>query len=257
MIVIPAIDIMEGNVVRLTKGDFSTKKVYYDDPLKAALRWKESGAQWLHIIDLDGAKTGKVANLGIASMIKNELGIRVQYGGGIRNKNTLNEVISSGIDRAILGTGVLEDDVFLKECLDMQLSRIIISLDYDRKGIVFKNGWQSSTRMDIFGILKKLKKSGMEKVIITDISRDGTMKGANFTFLKEIMQSTSIRFIVAGGIRSLDDIRMLKKIEHPGVEGVIVGKALYEEQAGFDLKEAIRIGGKDDNQENYTLPGCK
>ncbi len=242
MIIIPAIDIIDGHCVRLTKGDFDSKKKYFDDPLEVAAMWKEKGAGWIHIIDLDGARTGRVINLAIAAEIKKRLKVKVQYGGGIRDDETLGLVLSSGTDRAILGTRAIEDPEFLKESHHKYGDRIILSLDYGRNGKVYKHGWQEESSKKISDFFIGLEELGIKEIIITDITKDGTLEGTNTGFLKDLMSSTSIKFIIAGGIGSLEDIKRLKNIEDMGVSGVIIGKALYEGSTPIDLSEAIEIG---------------
>lgn len=242
MIVIPAIDIIEGQCVRLTKGDFDSKKKYFDDPLEVAAIWKGQGADWIHIIDLDGAKIGKVRNLQTAGEIRKKLDVKIQYGGGIRDEETLGLVISSGIDRAILGTRAIEDPDFLKESQKKYGKSIILSLDYGQNGSVYKHGWQDKSSKKISDFLKELEELNIEEVIITDITRDGTLEGISVNSLGKILDSTSISFIIAGGIGSIEDIKALKKMENKGICGVIIGKALYEGQNLINLREAIEIG---------------
>ncbi len=242
MIIIPAIDLIDGACVRLTKGNFATKKKYYDDPLEVARKWKSQGAEWLHIIDLDGAKSGKIQNLEIAIEIKQKIGLKVEFGGGIRDHKTLDKVTGSGIDRAILGTRAIEDIDFFKDSYLEKRKKVIMSIDYGMDGIVFKKGWQESATINIFDLLKKLEVLKLEELIITDISRDGTLEGSDLNFLKKILKSTRTKFILAGGIGGLKDIENIKKIESLGVSGVIVGKALYEDSSKFKLKKAIEIG---------------
>jgi len=241
MIIFPAIDIIEGQCVRLTKGDFNRRKKYLDDPLEVALRWKKKGAKWIHIIDLDGARTGKVSNLDTAVFIREKTGIKVQYGGGIRDLKTVTEVLSMGIDRVILGTRVIEDRSFLRSCMEKFRKRIILSLDFGKNGIIYKNGWQDRTSKNIFDFVKELEKLGMKKIIVTDIERDGTLDGINIDSLKRILETSSMSFIVAGGISGIDDIKDLKKIEDYGISGIIIGKALYEGKDLMDLAEAIKV----------------
>ncbi len=242
MIIIPAIDIIDGQCVRLTKGDFDSKKKYFDDPLEVAAMWKEKGADWIHIIDLDGARTGKIVNLLIAVEIRRRLKVRVQYGGGIRDEKTIALVLSSGIDRAILGTRAIEDPEFLSDSYQKYGDKIILSLDYGQDEKVYKNGWQHKSSKKISDFFKELEELGIKEIIITDITRDGTLEGTNIGFLKSIAASTSIRFIIAGGIGSIEDIKRLKNIEDEGISGIIIGKALYEGAAPIDLYKAIEIG---------------
>ncbi len=247
MIIYPAIDIIDGQCVRLTRGDFGKKKKYFDDPLQVALRWKEKGASWIHVIDLDGARTGKVANLSIAEKIRQKTGVKVQYGGGIRDLSALEEVLAAGIDRAILGTRAIEDKDFREAGYGKFGNRIIISLDFGKDGIIYKNGWQDRTSKNIFDFTRELEKLGMKEVIVTDIERDGTLEGTDTNRLSRILSGTDLDFIIAGGISSIEDIAELKKIESEGISGVIAGKALYEGEDPMDLAEAIRAGNKVDN----------
>lgn len=242
MLVIPAIDIIEGQCVRLTRGDFDSKTKYYDDPLEVAAIWKAQGASWIHIIDLDGARTGKIANLAIAARIRKKLKVKIQYGGGIRDSQTIEIVLSSGIDRAILGTRAIEDPVFLRESHQKYKNRIILSLDHGKNGTVYTHGWQDGSSKKISGFLKELETLGIEEIIMTDITRDGTLEGINTGFLEKIKSSTSIRFIIAGGIGGIGDIKTLKTMENRGISGVIIGKALYEGRTPIDLRKAIEIG---------------
>jgi phosphoribosylformimino-5-aminoimidazole carboxamide ribotide isomerase len=248
VIIIPAIDLIDGKCVRLTRGSFRTLRKYFDDPLKAAEKWKYEGADWLHIIDLDGARTGRQQNLKWALEIKQKIDIKIQYGGGIRNHERIRNILDEGIDKVILGTAAIENEDFLKESISGYKNRVVISLDYGSSGIVFKNGWQKESAVSIFESIKKVEQSGAGEVIVTDISRDGTLKGVNIEFIKKILESSGMKFIIAGGVGRIEDIANLKKIENMGISGVIIGKALYEGKNRINLREAIRIGAqKDDN----------
>ena len=234
MLVIPAIDLISGACVRLTKGKFNTLKKYYDNPVEVAENWKRMGAEWLHIIDLDGARKGKPENLRVVSEIKERIDIKIQYGGGIRSDTTINKVLKEGADRVILGTRALEDGEFLKNSLINYKDKVIMSLDYGEGGIIFKDGWRKKTGITIFEIIKNLESLGVKEVIITDILRDGTLGGINFDFLQKIIKDSELEFIIAGGISSIGDIINLKKIEKYGIKGVIIGKALYD-SGGFPM----------------------
>jgi phosphoribosylformimino-5-aminoimidazole carboxamide ribotide isomerase len=240
MLIIPAIDIIEGKCVRLTRGDFSLKKEYHDNPVEIAEKWKNQGANWLHVVDLDGAKAGVVKNLKIAIEIKKKLGLKVQYGGGIRDIDTLKFVIDSGIDRAILGTKAIEDKNFLSVVLSQYKGKAVLSLDYDRSGIIHKNGWQKATSYNVLDFAKELENSGINEMIVTDISKDGTLESPDFRIVKEILKKTSLKLMLAGGISSIEDIKAIKCFEKEGISGVIIGKALYE--GVIKLDEAIQIG---------------
>lgn len=237
MIILPAIDIIDGEAVRLTMGDFESKKKYSGDPVKTALMWMEKGAQWLHIVDLDGAKYGICKNLQIAAQIKEKTGLKVEYGGGIRDMQMLKEVLSTGIDRAILGTRVLEDNALLKESVLTFGNRLIVSLDFSSSGIIYKDGWQKETKLNIFDFAAGLKSEGISEIIITDISRDGTLSGPDIGLIEKVLQKSGLNLIIAGGITTVDDIKKLKDLKNPAITGVIIGKALYEET--ISLEEAL------------------
>jgi len=237
MIIFPAIDIIDGETVRLTRGDFGSRKRYSGDPVKTALIWKEKGAQWLHIVDLDGAKYGVCKNLQIAAKIKEKTGLKVEYGGGIRDMQILKEVLNTGIDRAILGTKVLEDSALLKEASSMFGNRLIVSLDFSSTGKIYKDGWQKETHLNIFDHAASLKSEGISEIIITDISRDGTLSGPDIGLIEEVLQKSGLNLIIAGGITTVDDIKKLKDLKNPAITGVIIGKALYE--GTISLEEAL------------------
>ena len=237
MIIFPAIDIINGEAVRLTRGDFESKKKYSGDPVKTALIWKEKGAQWLHIVDLDGAKYGVCKNLQIAAKIKEKSGLKVEYGGGIRDMQMLKEVLNTGIDRAILGTRVLEDRALLKEAGLMFGNRLIVSLDFSATGIIYKDGWQKETQLNIFDYSASLKSEGISEIIITNISRDGTLSGPDIGLIEKVLQKSGLNLIIAGGITTVDDIKKLKDLNNPAITGVIIGKALYE--GTISLEEAL------------------
>ena len=239
MEIIPAIDIIGGACVRLYKGDYDKKVKYFDDPVEVAKRWLDCGAKWIHLIDLDGAKEGYPKNLNIALKIKEKFNVFIEYGGGIRNVNSLIDVMKTGIDRIIIGTKAIEDLSSLKEFYAISKGRIIISLDFGEDSIVFKKGWFSGSDLNLFDFGKKIKSSGVREVIITDISRDGTLEGVNIDVIVKFLQETNLEIYVAGGVSSINDIKKLKEIEKLGVNGIIIGKALYEEK--INLRQAIEI----------------
>ncbi|MCG9479267.1 MAG: 1-(5-phosphoribosyl)-5-[(5-phosphoribosylamino)methylideneamino]imidazole-4-carboxamide isomerase [Actinomycetia bacterium] len=239
MLVIPAIDLIGGACVRLSRGKFDTKKIYDRDPVKVALSLKQAGASWIHIIDLDGARTGNIQNLEVAAAIKQITGVWVQMGGGIRDFSTLEQVLEAGIDRAILGTRAIEDIDFLEEASRQFEERICLSLDFDSQGRILTKGWQQDSGLNIFSFGQKIYSLGISHVIVTDVSRDGMLKGINRDLIKSIMETTGLNLIVAGGVSSMEDIRELRQL---GVAGAITGKAIYEGK--IDLKQAIREAGQ-------------
>jgi len=238
MIILPAIDIIDGDCVRLTRGDFKSKKKYSGNPVETALMWKEKGAQWLHIVDLDGAKYGICKNLQTAAEIKEKTGLKVEYGGGIRDMQILQKVLNTGIDRVILGTKVLEDRALLKEANLMFGNRLIISVDFSASGIIYKDGWQKETELNIFEHAASLKSEGISEIIITNISRDGTLSGPDIGLIEKVLRKSCLNLIIAGGITTVDDIKKLKDLNNPAITGVIIGKALYE--GTISLEEAIQ-----------------
>jgi phosphoribosylformimino-5-aminoimidazole carboxamide ribotide isomerase len=240
MEIIPAIDIIDGACVRLYKGDYEKKVKYFDDPVEVAGKWLEYGAKWIHLIDLDGARTGFPENLKIAVRIKEKYNVFIEYGGGIRSLETLNYVMEAGVDKIIIGTKAIENLESLKEYYIKSKGKIIISLDFGEGNMVFKKGWLSGSDMDLFDFGKKIKDSGINEVIITDISRDGTLEGVNIDVIKEFLRETHLEIYVAGGVSCINDIRKLKEIESHGIKGIIIGKALYEGK--INLKEALEIG---------------
>lgn len=239
MEIIPAIDIIDGACVRLYKGDYEKKVKYFDDPVEVAGKWLEYGVKWIHLIDLDGARTGFPKNLEIAVKIKKKYNAFIEYGGGIRCLETLYKVMEAGVDKIIIGTKAIENFESLKEYHIKSKGKIIISLDFGKQNMVFKKGWLSGSDMDLFDFGKKIKDSGVNEVIVTDISRDGTLEGVNIDVIKEFLRKTYLEIYVAGGVSGIDDIKKLKKIESLGIKGVIIGKALYEEK--INLKEVLEI----------------
>ncbi len=239
MEIIPAIDIIDGACVRLYKGDYEKKVKYFDDPVEVAGKWMEYGARWIHLIDLDGARTGFPQNLEIAVRIKNKYNALIEYGGGIRSLESLNKVLEAGVDKIIIGTKAIENFESLKEYNSESKGRIIISLDFGKQNMVFKKGWLSGSDMGLFDFGRKIKDSGINEVIITDISRDGTLEGVNIEVIEQFLRKTCLEIYVAGGVSGINDIKKLKKIENLGIKGIIIGKALYEGK--INLKEALEI----------------
>jgi len=240
MLIIPAIDIQDGCVVRLYQGA-RNKKVYSRDPVKTAKHWLRQGAGLLHIVDLDGAFSGKPKNIDIVKRIAKETKASIQFGGGVRSIGTLRELLSCGIRRVVLGTKAIEEENFLKQALLKFKDKVIVSID-SRDNRVLTKGWKSSSsNKDTIGFACSLKKIGFKEIIYTDVSKDGTLEGPNIMEIRRILRLAKIKVIASGGISSLDDIRRLKSIEKQGVSAVIVGKALYEGR--FTLTEAIKLAG--------------
>lgn len=238
MLIIPAIDLRNGKVVRLAKGKFN-QKIYSLDPLKVALSWQRQGAKLIHVVDLDGAITGKPKNLKIIEKIAKSVSVPIQCGGGIRDEKIIKRLLKSGIRRVVLGTRAIEDLDFLRKIIKIFKAKIAVSID-EQKGIIAISGWRKKSSIGKKTLLKKLKEAGLKTLIYTDISRDGTLTGPNINGIKETLTLAKIPLIASGGISNLEDIKRIKKIEKRGVIGIIIGKALYENK--FSLKEAIEIG---------------
>jgi len=236
MIVIPAVDIIGGKTVRLEKGDYDRKMSYDLTPVEAALEWQEQGAEYLHVIDLDGAREGRPVNLDIAGNIAREVNIPVEIGGGFRSAADIDKALSCGFDRVIVGSKVFEDMGFAEKIIREYGERIIISVDVD-KGVVKTHGWKDKSGRSPDEFLKVFYSYGAERIIYTDISRDGTLSGPDTVSIKEMLDKYPFKMIYAGGIRDIQNILDLKALSDAGLEGVITGRALY--QGTIDLREAI------------------
>jgi len=241
LLVIPAIDLKGGRCVRLWQGIRNRETVYFEDPLQVAKIWIEKGARRLHIVDLNGAFMGAPQHLEIAEKIKKTFSVPLQYGGGIRTLRILEEVIGKGIDFAIIGTRALSKD-FVQNAVQKFGGRIIVSVDC-RKDKVALKGWQEEAPVNLQGFVKNLAKTGIKTVILTDITRDGTLKGVDIGFIKNFLKKISCNVIIAGGISSLEDIRRIKKLQDEKIKGVIIGKALYT--GAIKLEEALMLVGEE------------
>ena len=240
MIIIPAIDLKCQKVVRFTRGR-TDKKIYSDDPLATAWDWQKQGAGLLHLVDLDGAMTGKQKNLNTIKAIVKKLKIPVEVGGGIRSIPAIRKILGFGARRVVLGTRAIENISFLKNALKkFGSNRIVLGLDAsgDKLGLY---GWKRSSHHRMPEFLKKLKNLNLKTIIYTDINRDGTLSGVDIKSINKILTASPFEIIVSGGISSLTDIKKLAKLKAPGLKGIIIGKALYEKR--FSLKEAIAAAG--------------
>lgn len=238
MIVIPAIDLLDGKVVRLTQGKRDQVTVYSDTPLAVAHRWKAAGAAWLHVVDLNGAFEGTYKHLPIAEQIIEQTGLNVELSGGIRSKETLARCLAAGAKRVILGTKACEDPMFVQEAADRYGQKIAVAIDANA-GQVVSRGWTSETRLAPSQLARSVMMLGVECLVCTDVSRDGMLQGPNMELLQQVLGVGPVRLIASGGIATLEDLKQLKALEPRGLVGAIVGKALYEEQ--IDLREAIRL----------------
>ena len=242
MILIPAIDIKDGLVVRLYQGDFGKQTVYNLNPFMASKQWRDMGAQWLHLVDLDGAKNGVMANKDYVIYITQNTGISVQAGGGIRDEQTVEDLIKAGVKRVILGTKVLEDRKFLKDMLEHYGEKICVSLDCS-KGFVTERGWVSTTKNKASELALELEALGLQWMVYTDIARDGSLTGPNIDQLQTMLGTVKkINLIASGGVSSLEDVVKLRDLKSPEGKqlwGTITGKAIYEGK--LDFKEAVEL----------------
>lgn len=238
MIVIPAIDLKDGRCVRLYQGKADQETVYSNDPVETALRWQSLGAKMLHVVDLDGAFEGRPKNLPVVAEIASALDIPIQMGGGIRNLPAIEEILSLGIARVILGTVAVHDRALVMEaCRRFGADRVLVGIDA-RAGQVAVQGWVESTGENALDMARQMKGLGVQEIVFTEITRDGTLEGPAFDAL-ERMCSTGLRVIASGGVASLDDLRHLLSLADKGLSGVIIGKALYT--GAIDLGEAIEV----------------
>ncbi len=238
MLIIPAIDIKEGKCVRLREGQFSDMEIFSDDPIKVALDWVDKGAKMLHIVDLDGARYGKLTNISLVEQIIKKISIPVQVGGGIRSYQEVKNLLDLGASRVILGTILWKDKALAKKLFEDFLEKIIAGIDA-RDGYVAIEGWQNVLSVDALDFAGKMEKLGAKRIIYTDIKRDGTLKGPNITNIEKMIKKVNIPLICSGGIAFLDDIKELMGFETMGLEGIILGKALYK--GTLLLEDALKL----------------
>jgi phosphoribosylformimino-5-aminoimidazole carboxamide ribotide isomerase len=237
MIVIPAIDIRNGKVVRLVQGDYARSTEYPDSPLEVARKWDSCGVKMIHVVDLDGALIGEPRNLAIVSDIAKKVKARIELGGGIRSEEVVSRILDMGVEKVVVGTMAL-NDVFMKNLESRFRERVVAAIDA-RGGIVHTKGWRAKSKIKAVEFAKTLEGLGVKTINYTDISKDGLMEGLNLLSIEEFLMGRSASVVVGGGISSLDDIKALKKMERYKLAGIIIGKALYENK--LDLVEAIKI----------------
>jgi phosphoribosylformimino-5-aminoimidazole carboxamide ribotide isomerase len=237
VIVYPAIDILDGRAVRLRQGDFAQGTVYRDSPLEAARAWLEAGARFLHVIDLDGARTGTPQSLGHLERITHELAVPVQYGGGLRALPAVRDALRAGAERVILGTAAFTDVDFLDDVMGAFRERVIVSVD-TRGGHVSTSGWQQTTQMPADSVIERLQNRGVRSFVYTNVDRDGMLGGPDLDEVRRIAGVVRGRFLYSGGVGGLGDLEALAALRQVNLGGVIVGKALYEGR--FTIAEAQR-----------------
>lgn len=233
MIIFPAMDLLEGKCIRLIKGDFNQVKEYSNNPLQIAKDFEKQGARWLHIIDLDGAKTGENKNLEVIQSIASQTSLNIQVGGGIRSEEDIKKVLSLGVQRVILGTMAVEKINNLENYVKTYQDQIIVSID-SKDGFVMYKGWQDKTSIKTLDFAKTLEEKGVKTIVYTDINKDGLLQGPSFSDYQLLKKETKLNVIASGGVSCLEDIIKLNKMNQ---YGVITGKALYENK--FTVKEAI------------------
>ena len=238
MLLIPAIDLKNGQCVRLRQGRMDETTVFSDDPVAFAKKWVDEGAQRLHVVDLDGAFKGEPVNLDVVEKIAAAVNVPVQVGGGIRDEKTVQRYLNAGVQYVIIGTKAVNAPHFLRDlCIEFP-RHIIVSLDA-KDGRLALNGWAKLTHHDAIEMARHCERDGVEAIVYTDIGRDGMMKGFNSEATSKLAQAVTTPVFASGGVSTLDDIRKLKEIEGDGVIGAVIGRALYE--GSFTLAEALKI----------------
>lgn len=233
MLIFPAIDLVDGKAVRLFKGDYNQMTVYSDNPPEIAVDFRNQGASCIHIVDLEGAKSGETPNIETVKRIISSAGLFSEIGGGIRNMETVDRYIDVGLDRVILGTAAVNDEDFLKRAVDKYKEKIAVGVDI-KDGFVAIKGWLEKSRYDAFSFCEKMQNTGVSTLICTDISRDGAMKGTNLELYRQLSEKYSMNITASGGVSSLDDVKELRKMD---IYGAIIGKAYYT--GAISIREAV------------------
>ena len=233
MKIFPAIDIKDKKCVRLIKGDFENKTEYENSPINQAGKYKAHGFKNLHIVDLDGALTGKTVNLDIIKEIVNKYDFKVEIGGGVRNKESIIQYIDAGVDKVILGSGAIKNKEFLKEACDKFKNKIALGLDA-KDGNLFVSGWKENLNIKTIDFLKEVNDFGVSRIIYTDINRDGTKTSPNLEETAKIAEISNCPVVISGGVSSIKDIKKVKDLDNQKIEGIIVGKAIYDGDIKLD-----------------------
>lgn len=233
MTIYPAIDIIDGACVRLVRGDYSQKTKFADDPCEVAKKWEASKGEFIHIVDLDGARNGETPNLELIKKIASEVNVPIEVGGGIRSMEVVDKYLQGGVERVIIGTSALKDPDFVKEAVVKYGDRIAVGIDA-KDGMAAVCGWEEVSRTSAISLAKEMEKIGVKHIIYTDIATDGMLKGPNLEAMEEMVKAVSVNIIASGGVSSVEDVEKLKET---GVAGAIIGKALYTDKV--DLAEAV------------------
>lgn len=246
MLIIPAIDIKDGKCVRLTRGDFNQKKIYLDNPCDMAIIWRKQNAKMLHIVDLDAALTGELTNYDKIKEIVNRLDIPVQVGGGIRSVEAVGRYLDIGVARVVIGSAAVTNPHLVEELMKLYpSSRIVVGIDAEG-GIPRINGWTKSSEVKDFQLAHQMKEMGIERIIYTDISRDGMMQGFGYDSTRQFAEEAKMKITASGGVTNVDDLKKLAELGRYGVDSVIIGKALYEcnfpcQELWYAFEEEITI----------------
>jgi phosphoribosylformimino-5-aminoimidazole carboxamide ribotide isomerase len=237
-VVYPAVDISDGKCVRLLQGQFGTETVYSDDPVEVALGFCRAGARWLHIVDLDGAKTGVPANRELVVEVVKRASCPVQAGGGLRSEDEVTDLLAAGANRVVIGTMALDDEVELKRICARYGERIAVSLDA-RGGELSSHGWTVGSGVPLLDAVRTFEEAGASMFVYTDVGRDGTMSGPNVEGVSRVASATALPVIASGGVSSIEDLRSLARLFPAGVVGAVIGRALYDHK--FGVMEAQRV----------------
>lgn len=235
MLIYPAIDLYEGEAVRLYKGDYNQKTVYSTDPVSVARDFKSLGATNIHLVDLEGAKLGTTPNFDVVQRIKEETGLFCEIGGGIRSMDAIEKYVSAGLDRVILGTAAVTEPGFVAKAVEVYGDKIAVGIDI-KDGFVAIKGWLEKSAQDAFAFCAQMQQLGVKTLICTDISRDGAMRGTNRELYRELSRRFSMDITASGGVSTIEDVQALRKME---LYGAIIGKAYYT--GAIDLREAIEV----------------
>jgi phosphoribosylformimino-5-aminoimidazole carboxamide ribotide isomerase len=235
----PAIDLRGGRAVRLLRGDYAAETVYSDDPLSVARSFEAAGARWIHVVDLDAARSGEAGNLEFVAAIVRSVGCEVETGGGVRSVEAAERLIDAGVARVVIGTAAVEHPELVSELAGRYPGRVAVGLDARGRQVAVK-GWTETTGADLVDLAKRFEGEGVAALIVTEIGRDGTMAGPDLDQLRAVLEATGIDVIASGGVGTLDDIRALAGLRAAGrsLAGIIVGRAIYEGR--FTVEEALR-----------------
>ena len=235
MTIFPAIDLFDGKAVRLLRGEYDKMTIYSENPIEIARDFEAAGATHIHMVDLEGAKSGETPNIHIVKQVAKETGLFVEIGGGIRSMEVVDRYIAAGVDRVILGTAAVNDREFLREAVDKYGDKIAVGADI-KDGFVAIKGWTEKSQYTCFDFCAEMQKIGVKTLICTDISKDGAMEGTNLELYRELAEKFSMQIVASGGVSTIDDVKELRKMD---IYGVIIGKAYYTN--AINLSDAIEV----------------